>query len=1109
MAYFWEEEEEEDLSDLGALISTAKADLGTQSDSDTQSLLASARGGQGAVSPWDVGAATFKGAYGNFLDKYAPHIFGDVIPQDVQDWGAKMDAEAEEVRQGYRSEYAQYDNDITKVPWGEIPGFISEKVQENGYLMSLQAGGAWLSGKMMQSRDVKVKAIGTFLAAITVAGPTPVIIDEVMNKHAEELGIPVEQMTDSQITNGIITGLENTALEALVPLALMRGVQLPNIRTTKGLFKHLTTTQKHTFAKQLMDTIKYAGKGALSEGATEMLETINAQRTSVAGLGGLDKGEVITSAVVGTAAGAPMSTPSAISQGRAYNKFRRRSADFINRKDRTAKLKAGLEYEKQFNELAASADGDFSPILDEIKPELYNLPETPKGFLGNLGGFTADRLLNRATNPFQSMFEKSKTGDDVDLVRRRLFGKFGDVESGSGEDQMGTSFNARKNTLAGKYTREFNKIKSKWSEHYYLVGEIGADVKLPIDNYVNLVMQRKSKEATRDKDYERKIAEARSELNLNSKDITALDNDIVTLRKIHDDVLIDLNKALDESGAETVGYTEGYITRGIDTEAVKKNKEEFIASLVNDVNVYPKGIPEKEATYQDRVDEANRIYNDILNGKDPSVMSSEQIRAATQKRSGVSKPGFEEHRDHRWDALNEKFRKSSAFDSMQDYLTRVATRTASAEVFGGNRANKLNEAINEALDRELMNNDEAQYVWDMYDAEHNIYKRPRNEKERAFQTASKVATTITAISYLGLAPISSITEPAWISGRVGTANMIKALPIVAGYVLRGMMVSVYGGKAGTARTKSFGKELLNVMGMAINPAINERIDKLMAGDSNRVLSMYFRTPGGLFLTQYTNFVRVWTAAAGLKMIQDQANKLSGMKGHKLSALKRELRENGMSLADFRQMVRAGNGKIDILNDEFLDKRFTKENGTEVSVRDLLVPWLRKITTDVALEPTVGNRPLWMSDPRMQLLSQLKSFPILFGNTIMKRTHRQLVRNNQCSPGMVGALGGLGSAATAIALGALAMAIKDEIKGNEDKEYGPIDFLSATGVPWVGSGSLVQMSSIPSLSVVDDFWSAFTDTPDIPIDMSKGMEHFLEFGTKATLGAIFAEQLGDD
>ena len=515
------------------------------------------------------------------------------------------------------------------------------------------------------------------------------------------------------------------------------------------------------------------------------------------------------------------------------------------------------------------------------------------------------------------------------------------------------------------------------------------------------------------------------------------------------------------------------------------------------------------ATYADRVDEATRIYNDILNGKDPSIMSSEQIRAATQKRTGTSKPTFEEHRDHRWDSLNKKFRKDNAFDSMQDYLTRVATRTASAEVFGGNRADKLNKSINQALERELMTNEEAQAVWDMYDAEHNIYKRPKNEQDRAFQAASKVATTVTAISYLGLAPISSITEPAWISGRVGTANMIKALPTVAAHVLKGMKSAIYGGKAGTKTTKSFGKDLLNVMGMAINPAVNERIDKLMAGDSNRVLTMYFRSPGGLFLTQYTNFVRVWTAAAGLKMIQEQAKKMAGMKGPKLASLQRELRENGMSLEDFRQMVRAGNGKIDILNDSFLDKRFTKEDGIEVSVRDLLVPWLRKITTDVALEPTVGNRPMWMSDPRMQLLSQLKSFPILFGNTIMKRTHRQVVKNNQCSPGVVGAIGGLGSAATAMALGAMALAIKDAIKGNEDKEYGPIDLVSATGVPWVGSGSLVQMSSIPALSVIDDFWSAFTDTDDVPIDLGKGVEQFLDFGLRATVGAIFAEQMEDD
>ena len=200
-------------------------------------------------------------------------------------------------------------------------------------------------------------------------------------------------------------------------------------------------------------------------------------------------------------------------------------------------------------------------------------------------------------------------------------------------------------------------------------------------------------------------------------------------------------------------------------------------------------------------DKAERIYNDILNGKDPSIMSSKQIRAANRKRSGVSKPSFELHRDHRWDKLDDKFRKSNTFASMQDYLTRAATRAASAKVFGGNRANKLNDAVNEALKKELMTNAQAQKVWDMYDAEHNIYNRPEDEKQRAAQHYSRNITTLTAIAYLGLAPISSITEPAWISGRVGLANTVKALPVVAGYILKGIRASLYGGKAGTETTK--------------------------------------------------------------------------------------------------------------------------------------------------------------------------------------------------------------------------------------------------------------------------------------------------------------------
>jgi hypothetical protein len=420
-------------------------------------------------------------------------------------------------------------------------------------------------------------------------------------------------------------------------------------------------------------------------------------------------------------------------------------------------------------------------------------------------------------------------------------------------------------------------------------------------------------------------------------------------------------------------------------------------------------------------------------------------------------------------------------------------------VFGGNRAEKLASAVDKSIKSGVMTTDEAQTVWDMYDAEHNIYKRPKNERERAGQKASRGLSSVTAVSLLGLATISSITEPAWISGRVGLANMLKATPTVATHVLKGIVRTLYS-RQGKEANASFGRDLLNVMGMAINPQVNERVEMLMTGDVTPSMTAWFRSPGGLFLTQYTNFVRVWTAVAGLKMIQSQANKVNSLKGTKLAALTRELKENGMSIEDFKQMIRLGKGTIDIMNDEFLNSRFTKSNGTQVSVRDLLVPWVRKITTDVALEPHVGNRPLWMSNPNLQLISQLKSFPVLFGNTVMKRTMRQL-NPKTCTPQIVGAVGAIGSAATAIALASLAIALKDAIRGNEEemKWYEPI---GAMGIPYAGTQSLQQLVTPAGATVVD----SWIRTPFQ--DEGSTAENILDLLTRATIGTIFAEQLDE-
>jgi hypothetical protein len=288
--------------------------------------------------------------------------------------------------------------------------------------------------------------------------------------------------------------------------------------------------------------------------------------------------------------------------------------------------------------------------------------------------------------------------------------------------------------------------------------------------------------------------------------------------------------------------------------------------------------------------------------------------------------------------------------------------------------------------------------------------------------------------------------------------------------------------------------------------MNEKIDKLFAGDNNRMLQTYFRTPAGLFLTQYTNFVRTWTAVAGLKMIQKQAKQLKTMKGNKKLLLQRELAENGMTLKDFNTMIRTGRGKIDIMNDEFLNATMTKEDGTAVRVRDLLIPWLRKITTDVALEPQAGNRPLWMSNPETQLLGQLKSFPVLFGNTIAKRVVRKM-NPKACTPDLMGKIATLAAVGTALGMASLALAIKDAIKG-VDVDRGPRDVIGAVGVPYVTDRDLLGTLAGPTLNLISDFTgSIFED--GLGEVAKQTPEAIIDFILRASVGAIIAEQMERD
>ena len=1075
MAYFWEEEEDKEAPVAPGEFSDV--DFGDLSNVDFGSLDGIDFGGLsdgGYDSDLRFSKANFEerqGRGGQETLQTLQQGLGFGVSDTISNFLTELESEGAAGAAGYRPDYPGYVTDNPVMPW------MGEQVGQQAYENAVLYGGGILSS-IFKKANLPILA-GTSIVTFNS------IHDEALNELAELNNTTIADMGGEARWDAFVLAIENTALEILNPFynkktkGFMKGGKDKDV--LRQVEEYVNKTKKEGFKKVAARTGKSVVRVGGGEAGTELAEQLNTMRVSDPGLGGAFTEEggkkLLSSAAGGFAGGTVFGGGTIYKEGTDVNRTIREGSKVLEKANEQNLLKAGSEYAKETNM------GPSLPGFDVI-PESYEVPEQEKGTIKNLGSLAYEKLLGRSTNVFKEALKNAKTGKDVNLIHNQAYSMFGEVESGTGINQEGSSFYTIKHTKLGLYATDFAKIQQKWASMFFPgFGELGGKINPLIDQYVRARMEDKST----------------SNINitriLNKNKLADLDKDIVKLRGIYNKVHKDLSSVLGESDLK-FGFTKNYLTRGLDIQAIEKDKQGFLDDLVNNVGVLPKGMKEADVTTADRYFEAERIYNDILNGKDPAVMSSEQIRQSVNKK-GEGRKGFEKHRDLRWDVLDDKYRKTNAFDSMQDYLGRAATRAASAQVFGGNRAEKLSSTVNQMLKRKLIDSDQASQIWDMYDAEHNIYKRPRNEKERAGQKASRALSAVTAISLLGLASISSITEPAWISGRVGVANMLKATPTVAAHVVKGIIRTLYS-RQGKQANASFGRDLLNVMGMAINPKINEKVEMLMVGDVTPYMTNWFRAPGGLFLTQYTNFVRIWAGVAGLKMIQDQANKVNRLKGQKLSALKNELKENGMTLDDFKKMVRLGNGKIDIMNDAFLDTRFVKSNGSQVAVRDLLVPWVRKITTDVALEPHVGNRPLWMSNPNLQLIAQLKSFPILFGNTIMLRTMRQ-INPKICTPSIVGAVGAIGAAATALALAALALELKDAIRG-VDEERGAMDWVAGMGLPYAGTVSGQQLVTPAGVTIADNWLR----TPFQ--DEGSTAENILDLLLRTTLGTIAAEQL---
>jgi len=1062
------------------------------------------------ATSWD----NFKIGFGGGLQ-----IVDDLIGSDtfLSSWGESLEKSGEIGKEDYQP---NYEGNFGEQQGFDKLGWAIERAKENA-----AGSGAILAAAIIGAIVAPVAGAGGAAAAvggavlrkgIPVALAGLLNLDDVANTHVSKNNKPVSEYSSLEKLNLTFATSVVTALDWIVPGKIAKGFggRPLNVRKSfEDIAKSLNNYEKMQFSNALMIGLKKSSAVALVEGGTELAQDWVAELTSktrgkdITAMESIGTG--LTGAIMGQSFGA-IPGYQAATQKKREAKQGQQILDSVNfGKLQQAGKDYGIQvadYQKQYEDLLGSYKGmkpeDYPKLETKLKdlakptdinPELYDFKRLDKSTFRKLTGQAGDALLNRSTNFMETVRQNAKTGKDFFHLNRALR-SFSDVQSGTGETQTNPSFNSLKGKNVGEYVEPFMDIRDKWAKHYPLGGEIGSKVAIDIDTYIGQVL-----EAKVDKGLKQELSS-----RLGAERMSELEADITKLKAIRSKVFGSLQSRLGKDGLK-IGFIKDYLTRGIDKKAVKADPQAFLDSLENDVKIGPTKDKVTKEIIETADEVRQRILNDVLNDVDPSTLTSEQIRKV-RSRDGVNRPSFEKSRDGRWNRLDEKFRKKSPLESMGDYLMNASIRLASSEAFGADNANRLNEDINELLKGGVVSNPQAQKMWDLYDAAHHVYKRPQDDAGRTRQKAYKAIATAAAVKYLGMATISSITEPMWMGQRAGWLNMLKASPRIAGHMLSGLRRSIYGGSEGKEAKTSFARDLIRVMGFAINPAYNERVDKLFAGDNNQILQLYFRTPAGLWLTQYTNFVRAWTAVAGLKMIEGQARKLKTIKGNARQRLENELRENGMTIQDFEAMYRAGGNKIDILNDKWLETMITKSDGTQTRVRDMIVPWMRKIVTDVALEPTAVNRPLWMSNPDMQLLAQLKSFPILFGNTIARRVIRK-INPKQCTPDFMGQMGALAAVGAALGMAALALSIKDEIRGSE-RERGPIDLIGAIGIPLVGEESVTGYVGGPALGLADKFLSSLYGD-GLGETLAQTPEEFFDLILRATVGTLGAEALEND
>lgn len=979
-------------------------------------------------------------------------------------------------------------------------------------------------GSVMQAIPNPIaKLVGKAINFTTAATTYNANFADTLQEHEDLAGRELtraEKIKAATVAGGV------TYLDLLTPIRGARGTSDAIIKTfgngglkaTQKSLQKLVNTNRQSLLKSVGKGSKYLGGLVGTEMATEAGQKALQIGTSVQpGKLGTSEGmqDILEEAVIAGPTVGMIAAPSAVGVGGEFNRDIKTGRRLAKNYNQARRAEAGMkaiqtgelgnlgEITKAKDMVEIKEGPGFTP---PVKLAAQNLNKKIENTFGlDVSKFGGDVLRTVAFKAPDSVLQARNRQDDGGNYARLndILQMFIAPGAQSGETKIRNSFQQEKDLVTGEVLERTSAIIDQLAKHQWF-GLGGRTLDPAINKYL-----RDRLKGVGEKDQVTSKAKAVEELRKAKPDLTT--EQVDTLEAARDVFREDLDKAFklmnDNNTGLNVPYRENYLYNPISREEVKKDRQGFIDALFNStMEQEQKKTQNKNSKFygstfkkdgtivsqdpmmefrwrkfrEQQLKKVEQIAREIIDGRDTTIADSKFLKGLMEKevkpsdRQGQDKKDFEKYRSKVWEKIPDKFREKDLGAVLEQYLQRAGTRIASARTFGGKNANKLMDHMKALIANEAITKEEANQIWDMYDASHNVYKKTTSEAGERWRKVSKAGTTVGAITHLGLATFSSLPELLWTGERAGWKNVVKSIPSAWNFARKGAMRGVrkHNKDFTKANERSDGAKTLARLGFNLNPEVNERLDQLFSTDRSQILSGYFRSPFGAFLTQWTNFNRNLAAQAGQRMMNDYANNYDKKNAVHKNRWENELKEQGITTADWVQIMQAardpksGVVNIDILNNDFLDTRITKELKTlgqktsEVRIRDVMLPWVNKIVEDVVVQPNPSNKPLWMSNPDFGMIAQLKTFPIVFGNTVVKRLLRKL-NPKQCSPDFGLALSVVGTIAGAYAVAFLAEEMKAAIKQTDPREMGVIAGANVIGL--TGAFSLLGGAQYGDLS----------------------------------------------